>query len=143
MQLPKLRINLLFLVMSACFCLGQTQSGSGTGIEGVISVRPIHGGAIGDGIPKSNPLANATFIVENKKGVVASFTTDDQGHFRISLNPGHYTVSMKDKKGGIGYYGPFDADVVGSKMTKVEWQCWQKGTPQLGLTREKAGAPKR
>ena len=83
-----------------------------------------------DAIPKWNPLANTTFIVQNEKGVVASFTTDDQGHFQISLNPGHYAVSMKDKEGGIGNYGPFDADVVASKMTKVEWRCWQKGTPQ-------------
>ena len=144
MQLRKLRIISVFLIIPACFCLGQTQSESGTGTEGVISVSAIHGGPVrDDGIPKSNPLANATFIVQNEKGVVASFTTDGQGHFRISLNPGHYTVSMKDKEGGIGYYGPFDADVVASKMTKVEWQCRQKGTPQLDLTRRPAGAPTR
>ena len=76
-----------------------------------------------DAIPTSNPLANATFVVENKKGVVTSFTTDEQGDFRISLDAGHYTVSMKDKKDGIGRYGPFDVDVVAGKMTKVEWQC--------------------
>ena len=69
------------------------------------------------------PLANATFVVENKKGTATSFTTDDQGRFRISLAPGHYTVSLKDKKGGIGRYGPFDVDVVAGHMTKVEWQC--------------------
>jgi hypothetical protein len=30
---------------------------------------------------------------------------------------------MKDKKDGIGRYGPFDVDVVAGKMTKIEWQC--------------------
>jgi len=42
------------------------------------------------------PLANATFVVENKTGEVASFTTDDQGRFRTSLLPGHYKVSLRE-----------------------------------------------
>jgi hypothetical protein len=106
-----------------CFSWGQTQSESKTGIEGIITIGPVRPGPPGDGMAGLKPLANATFIVENEKAIVASFTTDDQGHFRISLDPGHYTVSMTDKKSGIGYYGPFEVDVVASKMTKVEWQC--------------------
>jgi hypothetical protein len=74
-------------------------------------------------MPSSKALGNATFIVQNKEGVVTSFTTDEQGHFRISLDAGYYTVSIKDKKGGIGRYGPFDVDVVAGQITKVEWQC--------------------
>ncbi len=54
---------------------------------------------------------------------MTSFTTDEQGHFRISLDPGHYKVSMKDKKSGIGQYGPFAVDVVAGRMAKVEWNC--------------------
>jgi hypothetical protein len=71
----------------------------------------------------AKPLANATFTVESERGIITSFTTDEEGHFRISLNPGHYTVSAKDKKSGIRRYGPFDVDVVAGRMTKVEWQC--------------------
>lgn len=89
----------------------------------MITLGPTHGGPIRPGISSSKPLANATFVVENEKGIVTSFTTDDQGRFRISLAPGHYTVSLKDKKGGIGRYGPFDIDVVAGEMTRVEWQC--------------------
>jgi hypothetical protein len=63
------------------------------------------------------------FVVENEKRAVASFTTDDQGRFRISLAPGHYTVSMNGKKHRIGYYGPFDVDVVAGRKTKVQWEC--------------------
>ncbi len=80
-------------------------------------------GPMRPGIPGSKPLANATFVVENENGAVAAFTTDDQGRFRTSLAPGHYTVSMNGKRRGIGHYGPFDVDVVAGQMTKVQWEC--------------------
>jgi hypothetical protein len=82
----------------------------------------VHGGPSRIGVPDSRPLANATFIAQNEKGIATCFTTDDQGHFRLSLEPGHYTVSLKDKKGGVEHYGPFEADVVVGQMTKVEWR---------------------
>ena len=94
-----------------------------TGIEGVISVGPIHGGPSRAGVPDSRPFANIAFVVGNENGPVASFTTDDQGRFRISLAPGHYIVSMKDGKSKLGRYGPFAVDVVAGKMTKVQWDC--------------------
>jgi len=124
MQFRKFRIILVFLVMSGCFSSGQTQSGSGTGIEGVITFGPTQGGPIRADTPSSKPLANVTFVVENEKGAeVASFTTDDQGRFRVPLAPGHYTVSKEGKKHGIGHYGPFDVDVVAGRMTNVQWEC--------------------
>jgi len=89
----------------------------------VITVGPTHGGPARIGVPDSKPLANTTFIVENEKGVVTSFVTDDQGRFRISLTPGHYAVSIKDMNPKIGRYGPFDVDVVAGQMTKVAWYC--------------------
>src|SRR5438093_433881 len=69
------------------------------------------------------PLANATFVVANESNAVAEFTTDNQGHFKVSLLPGHYTVIKKERQKGIGRYGPFDVEVVAGQMTKVEWQC--------------------
>jgi len=94
-----------------------------TGIEGVITVGPTHGGPVRPGIPSSKPLANATFVVGNDSGAVAEFTTNAQGRFKVSLAPGHYTVTKKDRQKGIGRYGPFDVDVTAGQMTKVEWQC--------------------
>lgn len=124
MQFRKFRIILVLLVMSGCFSSGQTQSGSGTGIEGVITFGPTQGGPIRADTPSSKPLANATFVVENEKGAeVASFTTDDQGRFRVPLTPGHYAVSKEGKKHGIGHYGPFDVDVAAGRMTNVQWEC--------------------
>jgi hypothetical protein len=94
-----------------------------SGIEGVISVSPAHGGPTRIDEPNSRPITNVAFSVQNESGTVTDFTTDDQGHFQVSLPPGHYTVSLKDRKGGVGRFGPFDADVVAGQTTKVQWTC--------------------
>ena len=114
---------LAFLIMSTLLSLGQTPSRAETGIEGVITISPTQAGPVRDDSPPSRPLANAAFAVENEKGEVASFTTDGQGHFRTSVPPGHYKVSMKGRKSSIGRFGPFEVDVVAGKMTKVQWEC--------------------
>jgi hypothetical protein len=123
MQDRKFRIILVLLVTFSGFSPAQTQPEPGTGIEGAITVGPVHGGPSRPGLPDSKPFANAAFVVENEKGPVGSFTTDYNGRFRISLAPGHYIVSMKEKKGGIGHYGPFEVEVVANNITKVQWHC--------------------
>jgi hypothetical protein len=124
-----LRFIPAFLVLFSCISSAQPQQTttpkSGTGVEGVITVSPIRPGPIkrGSEIPTWGPFANTTFAVQNKNGMVASFTTDDQGRFRLWLAPGHYTVAPKEPKSGPGHYGPFDVDVVAGRMTHVEWRC--------------------
>ena len=117
----------LFSVCLVCVMSAQTptpsSANSDTGIEGTISASPAHGGPVRVGVPNSRPLANSEFVVENANGTVTSFKTDDQGHFRIALAPGHYTVSLKQKKARIGRFGPFEADVIAGQMTKVQWMC--------------------
>jgi len=103
--------------MCAGFSSGQTQSGPATGIEGVITISPSQPGPTRADVPNSQALANAAFAVENQSGEVASFTTDDQGRFRMALAPGHY------KTRSIGRFGPFEVDVVPGQVTKVQWQC--------------------
>ena len=112
-------------ILSCCLLLAATLSASEppTGIEGVITVGPVHGGPARIGIPDSKPLANATLLAQSEKGTETPFATDDQGYFRVPLEPGHYIVSLKEKKGAIGHYGPFEVDVVAERMTKVEWRC--------------------
>lgn len=83
----------------------------------------ISGGPVRQGVPDSRPLANTTFEVKQGDLVAASFTTDDQGRFRISLSPGHYSVTRKDWKVRVGFYGPFEVDVVAGQIKKVEWNC--------------------
>jgi Carboxypeptidase regulatory-like domain len=113
----------MLVTMSAAFSPSQFYGGPESGIEGVITISPARPGPIRPNEPASVPLANATFAVENNNGEVASFTTDAQGRFRASLPPGHYKVSLKGRKSGIGRFGPFEVDVVAGKMTNVQWEC--------------------
>ena len=120
----ELGLVLLMIVMARCSSSAQTQAESPTGIEGVITIAPIHPGPIKKDMPSSGPFANGTFVVQNQAGIaIASFTTDAEGRFRVSVPAGHYTVSRKDGKSGPGYFGPFNIDVTAGKMATVEWRC--------------------
>jgi hypothetical protein len=108
------------LTIASC-SLGQTQPQSG--IEGTIAISPSHGGPVRADVPSSKPLAGATFTVTNDSGTATEFTTDDQGRFKVSVPSGHYTISLKGRKGGIGHFGPFEAEVTAGQTTKVDWVC--------------------
>jgi len=86
-------------------------------------VSPIQGGPTRQGVPDSRPLPNTEFVVVKENRPVASFKTDDEGRFRISLPSGHYTVSRKDWAASIGHYGPFDVDVTAGEIKRVQWTC--------------------
>jgi hypothetical protein len=95
----------------------------GTGLEGVIMVGPIQGGPTRQGVPDSRPLPNTEFVVTTGNSLVASFKTDEEGRFKISLSPGRYTISRKDWHASIGSYGPFEVDIVAGQIKKVQWDC--------------------
>jgi hypothetical protein len=122
-RIQTLSIIFTLVFMAVCVSTGQTPSGGESGIEGTINISPARPGPIRAGEPASVPLANATFVVENNQGEVASFTTDDKGHFKASLLPGHYKVSLKGRKSSIGRFGPFEVDVASGKLTNVQWEC--------------------
>ena len=94
-----------------------------TRLEGVISAGPIRGGPSRQGVPDSRPLANIEFLAKKENTTVASFQTDDQGRFQISLPPGHYTISRKNWKANLGSYGPFEVDVAVGQIKRVQWNC--------------------
>ena len=110
----------LLLPLFPCITLGETEPK--TGLEGVITVSPIHGGPARIGVPNSGPLADVYFNVKKGDEIVASFRTDDQGQFRISLAPGHYSIALKEKR-RFPRCGPFEADVVAGQIKRVEWTC--------------------
>ena len=109
--------------MAVCVSTSQTPSAGESGIEGIITISPSQPGPSRSDAPDFKPLSNTAFVVKDLKTEVTSFTTDDQGQFRIPLAPGHYIVSVKGRKLGIGHFGPFEVDVVSGKMTKVQWKC--------------------
>ena len=111
------------IIMTTCISAEQTPTVGETGIEGVITVSPAQPGPARVGAADSIPLPNTAFVVENQKGEVGSFTTDEQGRFRTLVPPGHYNVAFKGKRMGIGHFGPFEVDVVQGKITKVQWDC--------------------
>ena len=114
----------LFLLMNGNPSSGESETGQGTGIEGIVMVSPIRPGPIRkeSEAPTKAPLPNAVFSVANEKGTVTSFTTDGEGRFRPSLSPGHYAVSLAENRFPKPC-GPFQIDVESGKMTKVEWSC--------------------
>ena len=118
---------LILLAPFICVARAQTQSmpssEAGTGLEGSISLHGISGGPVKQGVPDSKPLANTTFVVKKGDLTITSFTTDDQGRFRISLPSGHYTVSNKDWNSRVGFYGPFPIDITAGQIKKVQWNC--------------------
>ena len=117
----------MLLTLFFCFALAPTQSEAqpetGTGLEGEIRIGPIHGGPTRIGVPDSKPLANTAFVVKKDEKIIASFETNDEGRFRVSLSPGKYTISQRDWKGKIGGYGPFEVEIVAGQMKKVQWEC--------------------
>ena len=86
-------------------------------------IGPANPGPTRIGAAASAPVANASFAVEKNNGEVTSFTTDEQGRFRVGLPAGHYKISLKGRKSSIGRIGPFEADVDAGKMNNVQWEC--------------------
>jgi hypothetical protein len=98
----------------------QTPTPSSSGIEGVIMVSPSRPGPIRKDRPSAAPAGNIEFVVKNVDARVASFTTDAEGRFRISLPPGHYTILREDPGARIGHWR-FEAEVKSDEITKVQW----------------------
>ena len=70
--------------------------------------------------PEAVPVAKMNFDVEQGERKITTFTTDDDGHFQLSLPPGHYVVARHDPGAAVGRWR-FEADVAAGKATKVRW----------------------
>jgi len=122
-----LELLLILLALLSGMVRADTKSSpspeASAGLEGSISLHTISGGPVRQGVPDSKPLANTTFVVRQEERVVTSFTTDAQGRFRVSLPPGHYSISKKDWQSRVGFFGPFPVDTVPGQTEKVQWNC--------------------
>jgi hypothetical protein len=89
----------------------------------VILVSPARGGPIRAGAANSAPLRETEFVIRRGEETIATFKTDGDGAFRVSVPPGRYTVARADWSGRVGRYGPFEVDVAVGQLTKVQWVC--------------------
>lgn len=125
----KILLELVFILVTLTGCVALTgtepalESNAGSGLEGLVVLHGISGGPVTQGVPDYRPLANTIFEVKKGEAIAATFTTDEQGRFRISLPPGHYRISKKDWKSRVGFFGPFEVDIAVGEMKKVEWNC--------------------
>ena len=117
----------VFLAMLSCVVFADysstASSKSETGLEGVITISPTHGGPIRQGEPESKPLPHVAFVVKEGDRIVAKFETDEQGRFRVPLPPGNYNVAARDQRQKFNKYGPFPVEVIAGKMTQAHWDC--------------------
>jgi hypothetical protein len=124
-------LPLLPLLLAALCCFAAAEpsptpaspSDTGTGIEGLITISPTHGGPIKEGEDQSAPLPKTAFVVKQGDKTVTTFTTDAEGKFKLSLPPGHYSVLAADQTRKFGNWGPWPVDVAAGKMSKVQWDC--------------------
>jgi hypothetical protein len=101
----------------------KAETAPGTGIEGTVSFSPIHGGPIKEGEPASAPMANAALVIETAGGSIKTVTTDAQGHFKIELPPGRYSVRT-EKTGMRGRRcALIDVDVIAGEFKQVQLNC--------------------
>jgi hypothetical protein len=63
-----------------------------SGIEGIVTISPVHGGPSKLGEVDSAPMANTSFRVASAGSVVTTFKTDANGYFKIGLPPGRYEI---------------------------------------------------
>jgi hypothetical protein len=101
----------------------KAESTPGTGIEGTVSFSPTHGGPIKEGEPGSAPLANAALVIETASGSIKTVTTDAQGHFKIELPPGRY--SLRTEKTGMRgrRCALVDIEVSAGEFKQVQLNC--------------------
>ena len=100
--------------------MAQTPTAGPSGIEGVIMVSPSRPGPIHKDRPSAAPAGNVEFAVKKGDVQVASFTTDAEGRFRVSLPPGVYTVLREDPGARIGHWR-WEVEVVSGSIAKVQW----------------------
>jgi hypothetical protein len=110
----------LLLALVAPMASAQTPTPGLSGVEGVIMVSPSRPGPIQKDRPNAAPAGNLQFVVKKEEATVASFTTDAEGRFHVSLPPGHYTVRREDPGARVGHW-EFEVDVVAGSIAKVSW----------------------
>ena len=117
----KRQTSLVICVVFAA--LGTLRSEPETGLDGVVITSPSKPGPTIQGESDWAPVSDVAFVVEQRDRAVATFITDRQGRFKVSLPPGRYTVKMKNGKPKIGGCGPYEVQVLAGQITQLRWEC--------------------
>ena len=67
-------------------------------------------------------MLNTSFTVESAAGTVATFKTDEQGHFKVELLPGRYTIRIQEPMIKARMWLA-DIEVMADGFKKVHWDC--------------------
>ena len=113
-------LGTMLLALFPMTAMAETPVPATSGIDGTIVVSPAHPGPIRKDSPGAAPVRNKQFVVKAGNTTIATFTTDDEGRFRVALPPGRYVIVPEAGVPPIGRWR-FEADVVGGQMTKVNW----------------------
>ncbi len=93
-----------------------------SGIEGTIMVSPNRPGPVRADRPSVSAVPNTQFAVKSGDATVATFTTDGEGRFKVSVPAGHYLVMREGAGSRIGRW-QFEVDVVAGQVAKVNWKA--------------------
>ena len=115
--------RLLGIVLMSVLAQSMSAETSLSGIEGTVTVSPIHGGPSKQGVPDSGPMPNTVFAVETAAGTVATFKTDEKGHFKVELPPGRYSIRIKEPTMKGRGCGLADIEVTAAGFKEVHWDC--------------------
>ncbi len=112
----------LMAALLAFTAISVTLNAADSGVDGTISVSPSRPGPLRKGEPAEAPVSQTAFVVMQGGKKVAAFTTDAEGHFHLTLPPGHYVVTREQNMGAIGHW-QFEVDVNAGKMAAVHWMA--------------------
>lgn len=111
----------VLIALSHTTAMAETPAAGTSGIEGTIVVSPSRPGPIReDQGPSVAAVPNTRFLVKAGDATVATFSTDSEGHFQITLPAGHYVITREGAPSRIGRW-QFEANVVAGQVTKVNW----------------------
>jgi hypothetical protein len=108
----------LALLAGACGTTLNTPSAD-SGIEGLVTIGPMCPVEI-EGQPCPDQPYEAPIVVEDAGGdEVARVTSDADGRFRVTLEPGAYTLVPQSPESRLPYAGEQSTEVVAGEYTQV------------------------
>jgi hypothetical protein len=102
-----------------CSTTALNTPGADSGIEGLVTIGPMCPVEI-EGQPCPDQPYEATIVIEDAGGdEVARVTSDADGRFRLTLEPGTYTLVPQSPASRLPYAGEQSTEIVSGEYTQV------------------------